>query len=571
MSLIKKINKTKTIDYSNSNLEYFYQKDSTSALISYQKIIDKIQKAKKNIMIAATSNISDGIYDALYQNNNPNIYMIFQSFDDCVDTLVKFDNKNPIVAREVKELNNNFIIIDDISFLLVNPLSQKSNLYVEFEQDKTHDLSFIFNYYFWNCAYSEKLIDGISKPVESPFPPFDNRNLDFININTENINDLDSIFIPRNKEYNENLDIDAENKNFSSDIQIPISLKDKSTQIGAFNIKYLQLDIKNCWALKTSTLSNIVASLDIIPREEEWRNPLKIETLSTITLKDISAETIDNMDNVEPSEFIQRNYKKQICFEWNVLPPVKPSNAKKSSLYNEYKNLDDDFQKRLLLLERKLEDLKNDTNILYSLFSGANKKAKQDIDKLNEYKAKPLTNIKPNDLRDFFNKEFKHFFESIISSEKDFKDNKQKKEEESKWNERKKLKDNELEKKQKEVSDMEKDLLEENSNNSNKQKKKLKKLKHNLDILKKDIENNYVIFQYKHKKNELSYLSREEKQEYKKFTIPKFFLPEIGVLYETKDSYYLEIQQNAELEKANELQQRYIDKNYKVVAGDNNE
>ena len=48
---------------------------------------------------------------------------------------------------------------------------------------------------------------------------------------------------------------------------------------------------------------------------------------------------------------------------------------------------------------------------------------------------------------------------------------------------------------------------------------------------------------------------------------PSFLLPEIGTLYETKNSFYLEITDYDDLEKANELRNRYTGKDYKVVAG----
>ncbi|MDX4040296.1 hypothetical protein, partial [Aliarcobacter skirrowii] len=55
--------------------------------------------------------------------------------------------------------------------------------------------------------------------------------------------------------------------------------------------------------------------------------------------------------------------------------------------------------------------------------------------------------------------------------------------------------------------------------------------------------------------------------EYKKLNIPKFILPEVGVLYETNNSYFLEIVYKKDISKANELKQRYCDKDYKVVVG----
>ena len=53
---------------------------------------------------------------------------------------------------------------------------------------------------------------------------------------------------------------------------------------------------------------------------------------------------------------------------------------------------------------------------------------------------------------------------------------------------------------------------------------------------------------------------------YTRIKRPDFLLPEVGELFETKDTFYLEISDDKDLEKANELEKRYTGKNYKVVA-----
>jgi|GEM_PF-1469922 hypothetical protein len=632
MSLIKTINLEKTIDYSKDSLEYFFSQGVDSALIGYQQITDKIRSAKEFVKIATTSDLADDIYDALYQNSNLNIYMMFKSFENATNTLSKFDHKKPVVAREVQELENNFIIIDNVSFLLVNPISQKENLYIEFDEKKTQDLSFIYNYYFWNCASLERLIDKVLQPVESPFPPFDNRKFDYINISKENINNLKTIVIPMDKEFNGLLNTDVDNKYFSDDIKTPIYLNDENIQIGELSIKGINFDIKNYWELKANELSDIDTSINIIPREEYWQNTIKIKGSSTVELKNIRAETIDEMENVKPSNFPKDKYIKNICFKWQVLPPIKPSNAKKSHLYVEYNKLVENFNQQLLLLEKKLKDLKQESNVFSSLL-GANKKATQDINIITGYKERDLQKVKPNELREFFTKEFKSFFEGVINSEKEFKNNKRKKKAEDEWEKLKKQKKSELDKKQKEIEAIKNNLVNESnhqskqrnelkklesdlnilnqeikdndsnsekalkydkqknsardkkqkeienvknnikneSNDQYKQKNKLKKLEININNLIQEIRNNYTNFDYKPKKSELSHLSNEKIHEYKKFIIPAFALPEVGSLFETNDSYYLEIDDYDELGKAKELQQRYKNKNYKVVVGEGHE
>lgn len=56
------------------------------------------------------------------------------------------------------------------------------------------------------------------------------------------------------------------------------------------------------------------------------------------------------------------------------------------------------------------------------------------------------------------------------------------------------------------------------------------------------------------------------KNNYMRIRKPDFLLPEVGELFETRDTFYLEIFDDKDLEKANELANRYTGKNYKVVA-----
>ena len=56
------------------------------------------------------------------------------------------------------------------------------------------------------------------------------------------------------------------------------------------------------------------------------------------------------------------------------------------------------------------------------------------------------------------------------------------------------------------------------------------------------------------------------KNNYTRIKKPDFLLPEVGELFETRDTFYLEISDDKDLELANELVNRYTGKNYKVVA-----
>jgi hypothetical protein len=568
MSLIKKINLEQTIDYSKNNLEYFYRAGSTSTLSDYQRITDKIRVAEKSVKIATTNEISNEIYDALHQNNDLNVYIIFKSFEKSTNSLSKFDSKKPIVAREVQELDNNFIIVDDVSFLLVNPLSQKENIYLEFNDNKTQDLNFIFNYLFWNCSTLEKLIDKISQPVESPFPPFDNRKLDYINLTHENLNNVETIFIPRDKKFSNELNNEVTIRNFSDDINVPIYVTHEYTQVGCIRIKNMSFAIKNFWELKRNTLSEIPTHVDIIPREDNWLKTIKITESSGVTLKDITAQTIDEMEEVKPATFPEERYIKTVSFKWEVLPPTKPMNIKKSTLYAEYYNLSHDFKQKVVLLESKLKALKQETSILSS-FLGMNKNVDKNIAKLVDYKKLKLEEEKPNELRELLTNEFESFYREVFKSEADFKFQKQKNKEEQGWEQRKKNKLFDLNKMKGEIDDIESSV---ESKNDHKKQDRLKRLHKNLSMLQQEINDNFTKFSYKPKNtNEMSHFKKNKPHEYKPFTIPLYALPEVGALYEASDCYYLEIINYEQLDKAKELERRYNNKNYKIVVGEGNE
>ncbi len=92
-----------------------------------------------------------------------------------------------------------------------------------------------------------------------------------------------------------------------------------------------------------------------------------------------------------------------------------------------------------------------------------------------------------------------------------------------------------------------------------------------IERVEKEIEDSYTKFEYKPNRSELSNLKSSKTQEYRIPDIPKFALPEIGTLFETKENYFLEIVDYDDLQKANELKQRYTNKQYKVVVGGNYE
>ena len=133
-----------------------------------------------------------------------------------------------------------------------------------------------------------------------------------------------------------------------------------------------------------------------------------------------------------------------------------------------------------------------------------------------------------------------------------------------------------LEENQKELNRLQdelKDYYPQNPNKSEKKKieselssERSKKQRFEADITNL-IEKNQNIEQQMFDFDEAQNRERSLKGAFAGLKRPSFLLPEIGTLYETKNSFYLEITDYDDLEKANELRNRYTGKDYKVVAG----
>ena len=129
--------------------------------------------------------------------------------------------------------------------------------------------------------------------------------------------------------------------------------------------------------------------------------------------------------------------------------------------------------------------------------------------------------------------------------------------------------------KEKELKALETELLDYlPKNQDTKQKSRLEGEKHSLENaitqLNRDIGNIdddiEKINNREFNENETQKSFENTKNNYMRIRKPDFLLPEVGELFETRDTFYLEISDGKDLEKANELANRYTGKNYKVVA-----
>ncbi len=394
MSKIENINLNKTVDYSDERIDYFICDGDETQLEDYSYIIDKIKNAEKIINIASTSKISDDIIDALYQNNEINLYIIVKSFDSAKDTLQRFDSKKPTVIREVESLENDFIIIDDISYLFINPLSDKTNISMKYDEKYTKDLSFIFQSYFWDYSTKEKLVDTIADPIESPFPPIGKRGLEYVNIVSSEFDNCTALYIPKDKKFIEILEQESANKFFNNEIEISAYMNEEYIQIGKLKFSILEFDFTNRWRLENDSLKDIKLEDEIIPKNDDWNKSISITESEDMNLGSVVSATIESMKETQPREFILKPYIQSINYDWVVLPPSKPKDAKQSALYSEYDKLSKDYQEQLKQLEHQLNDLEKESGLLNKWFGGANRKAKQNLKLIEEYKVKDLRELK---------------------------------------------------------------------------------------------------------------------------------------------------------------------------------
>ncbi|MDX4011938.1 hypothetical protein Q6A86_02940, partial [Aliarcobacter skirrowii] len=503
MSKIEKLSLNKTIDYSGETISYLIKEDDTNSnLQSYEEIVHKIHNAKKTIQLSSTENISNEIIDALYANNEANIYIILKSFDSAKQTLDRFDSRNPAVLREVKEIENNIIIIDNISYVFINSLDNKENIFIKIDEYKTKDLKYIFNHYFWDCSTLEKLVDDISEPVESPFPLISQRELDYINIAEYDLDNIEKLYLPRDKKYKSILlDKQSEYKYISDDINSIIYQKQNLLQIGRLLFKGIRFNITNKWVFKQNILKDIRKENRIIPIDENWHETTNIQDNKKIQLESIEAKTIEEMETTQV-EILVEKYIKEINFSWEVIPPLKPTNAKKSDLYSSYEKLNNEFKNQLDILNSVLIDLEKESSIR-DFFIGANRKAKQNIKKIEEYKTKDLTKLSKVDLEKFIEIEFKEFFESIIKANTDFKEDKKRKESEDNWKNEKEQKSKNLKSKETELAEKNKELNSlKDEHKKGKLDKNIKSIEFEINKLKKELEDNYFEFKYNTKQNE---------------------------------------------------------------------
>ena len=615
-----------TIDQHENKLDYFTPVQIDSKLQDNSTIINALSNAKETILIASTKGLQDSILETIIAvSKNVRVYIILKSFDNTdktiEKTLINFNKKNPAIIREVPELDNNFIIIDANAILCVNSLANPFNIQISLKKLQSKDLYYWFNYYFWNKATKEKYIDKIDMPKESPYPPF-NSEKDTITLQNTEPETVNILFTPQDSSYKK-FDAKFENKEWflSGDIRQAIFVQNTTLQIGNFRItcekeqlEIIGQSIGKLFKLANNTLDNI--QNEIIPlNETDWLKCIAIKNDKTVSLGPKTAKSVKTItktgylkDQLLSKYF--EPYCRKVQYQWDVNPPQKPNDASKSSLYKTYEQIKTTLHENLTILENELNAIISKKTPVVNLFSGRVFTAKNKLKEIKNWKSLDVSVLDFNELKDRFTKngQFENFFNEIIKSSKDFNIDVDKKEQEESWNSRKKDLENKINGLKIQKNNIENELAlkdtvtkelteriiksqnDKKSDNKEQQttqkelkqkQEEVKKLQKTLAQLKSDIKgsesdlkNKYSIFKYQSNGNELDVLKKRKKihqaQAYKTFQLPKYRLPEVGVLYENLTHYFLEIEDYEELTKANEIaKERYIDKPCLVVASQN--
>ena len=599
-TLIKPLKRTHKKVQSQHELEYFSKRSSATPLMDYTMLEESIQNAQEFICIVSTSAIHTSLLDMLHKTNQKKgvrLYILLQDFEKAEKTLDFFGEVNPACIRQAKDLNNNFLIVDgEISCLMINSLQRDQNICIQFEGDYSQDLYHIFNDYFWNRADEQCLLNVRTKELVSPFPPFE-LSLKYIAFR-EGVDSYDACITPCDEKNYKQFKNNASSLYIASHIELPVSLKGDKSYLGQFVVdKNLFEDISPDWELKKSTLARVHSvGQEVIPFNGVWTQPKHIDTQVKRELSDIEAINVESMPNTNPETYPEVPYACEVEYHWCVMPPKKPEDAKKACLYEDFEALKDKLDDDCRKLERRLKQTEraHQSSPVASFFSGASHKLKVLDKERSKVSKQDIKTLSIHELEDFFEHRFKKLFEDVdifcCNHEKSLEEKVQK----EKWNREKEEKERELEKKESELKDIQikvnenKRLMEQvkllnakikDKNLDSDKVKKLEEEKNNIDIqtvspkslekerrllerdvksIKQDIEKKYSRFEYKPSVNELEQLKHKDiNLKWESFKLPAFGLPDVGVLFENNQGFFLEIQYDEELARANQICKRY--------------
>jgi len=576
MSKIEAIKRFEIIDQKDMEIKFFEPLNEQSGLKNYNIDFENTTK----ILIASTKGLNDSIIEQLQKlRRDISIYIILSNFKTQTKILAHFDDKMPAIIREVPTLKNNFILTDNDAYLFVNSLSEKQNLIINLKENHKKDLYYLFNYYFWDEAKKEKILKNLDSPKQSPYPKLlisENKSINVIdNSKFKKDSKFDILITPRSINSKEDINSIAHSECLlSGDINENIYIQKKNFIIGNLKIKNIDSpkNLGNLYRYTEDSLKNIKTNI-IGFEEDDWNTVRSIKNEVQFKLGEVSAKTIEDMksqgiDKKKP----QNNYSLKIKNTWTVLPPIKPKDAKKAQIYEEYKKLNDDFDKNLQQL-KQIQDLKKGDKFL-SMLQGFKNTFSNNQKQLESWEELDFSKLKFSEIRNKID-EFKEFYNSNIATNVKYDSEKKRKAAELKFNTKKAEQQKQLNQKREELKSLseenlqikEKDQSSKDNKKSKKNEKRIQNLTNEINNLKNQITKKFT---WTDSENDIQITRKSSKSKnYKQFIelkIPRYSLPEVGSLYENKNNYYLEIENYEDLELANKISDRYKDKTYNVVA-----
>ncbi len=464
MSKIIKKSFDKTIDYGNDTIDIFKKEIIEVPKKDNLEIIKKlIINAKETIFIASTTDLDSSISGELQKSINSGIrvYMIFSDFKKAGRALSIY-GKNSLI-REVKDLYNNFIVIDKSSSLIYfdDLFNVKKNQFIELNDKRSRDLFYWATYYFW-MESSLEMIEGIPQKVsKSAFHIPKDIQKENINISGFNKNNFDEIYLPliqKSKERYQNNNLTFKDLYLNPNNKINIGIKNGNSYLGNIEINQnISNYIVERWKLyKEVKLEGI--DYEMIPFDKNWdeKSTIKIKNSKEIIIPMMEAKTIEEIDKIIPN-FIKykEKYIKAINYKWNVTPPRLNKKSKKSKYYKEWSDLQNDFSKKLQFLNNIADNMAKGDGVkekFKGFFNGKKRKMKEALSTINEYEDIILSEMNKNEADEFLNKEFVDFYNKIIKSQKEYKEEIDKREQEDKFNTEKK-------KREEDISDIERKIL----------------------------------------------------------------------------------------------------------------
>lgn len=442
MTSIIPIHKDKLVDYSCEIISYFKVVIPEKIAIDVKDINYKLQSAKNTVCIVSTTDIHTDIIKELYPliDKDVRVYIILPSFDSCKNTLDQFGKTKPALIRQVSDIKNNFILIDDEAFFCISSLGKSENHFIELNMEYSKDLSYWFSYYFWNKASKEKIVDKIQDPLPSPYPKFDFTTKFIKKINNELTSHVKCI-VPNDSKY-ASLKKDGMPFYLSSETDTPIYIHENGSSIGDLFMsdKNLSGYIGSQWELMEGMQGDI--SEPIIPFDsKEWNNKLRINDETCFEIGKIAVKTIEEMENCKPMEFSPVPYVNKVQYKWNVIPPYKPTGVTTAKLYEEYNRLQREFEKSTDELRTILESILNEKSKFIGLFSGRTRKAKEYLNQIGDWRKSDLKEMEYIKLKDFVNEEFPKFYMTINTERKELSLAIEKRSQEENWSEEKKNKE----------------------------------------------------------------------------------------------------------------------------------